>query len=163
MMLDELIQKLTAIRDRQSRTWEVLVVTQDQGGVGATPAQRIESVEAGFDWDAGRVLLRPAQPVVALTPEQIADIRTSVRRGGSWHAYQAHKRQAEEIQALRGKVTRLRSFADLVKRGVESGSIRANPIIDDDPTSELLELRSLSQVAGDVLQATGGSEPSVNT
>lgn len=107
MTLDSLIEQLQAVRSGQQQTRSVVIATERPGSTGATPAVAIASVAAGFDWDRGKVLLRPEQPLVALTPEQLAAIQASVRKGQSWHAYQAHKKQAERIEELQREIQRL--------------------------------------------------------
>ncbi|WP_244576786.1 ead/Ea22-like family protein [Escherichia coli] len=57
-------------------------------------------MHAGFDWDSGKVLIFPAQPLTTLTPEQITDITDSVRKGQSWHAYQEYKKHKEQLEKL---------------------------------------------------------------
>src|SRR3546814_636945 len=70
------------------------------GTVGGTPRVAVEILQAGFDWDAGVVLAIPAAPLTKLSPEDVAAIHESVRRGQSWHAYQHYKKQAGRIAAL---------------------------------------------------------------
>ncbi|ENY7211372.1 hypothetical protein ACFZKT_005715, partial [Escherichia coli] len=48
----------------------------------------------------GKVLIFPAQPLTTLTPEQVADITDSVRKGQSWHAYQEYKKHKEQLEKL---------------------------------------------------------------
>lgn len=88
MKLSTLMARLQRIAAAGSDP-DVMVSVQSQGELrGPTPAVGIIGAHAGFDWDSGRVLLTPAQPVVALTPEQVEAIVKSVRSGQSWHAYQ---------------------------------------------------------------------------
>ncbi len=44
------------------------------------------------------MLIYPAQPLTTLTPEQVADITTSVRKGQSWHAYEAYKKHKAQLE-----------------------------------------------------------------
>ncbi|EOW6574234.1 hypothetical protein ACOYR7_004364, partial [Escherichia coli] len=39
-------------------------------------------------------------PLTTLTPEQVADITDSVRKGQSWHAYQEYKKHKEQLEKL---------------------------------------------------------------
>ena len=88
---------------------EVRIVIQSQGSVGATPSMAVRDVVAGFDWDNGKLLIYPEQALTALTPDDIAAIRDSVRKGGSWHTYQQYKKQAECIQALEAELAAQRA------------------------------------------------------
>ena len=114
----ELIARLVAVDDHAPEAQAVLVVLQGQGAIGATPGVAIASVESGFDWDNGRVLLRTERPLTDLTPEQVQDIAASVRKGGSWHAFQAHKKQAEEIADLRKQIADLQRKAEIADRAL---------------------------------------------
>ena len=69
---------------------------------GMCNSQTIDAVGAnfGFDWERGQLVIEPAVPLTKLTQEQLADITESVRKGQSWHSYQAHKRQANERRKL---------------------------------------------------------------
>ncbi|MCV9036972.1 hypothetical protein ODZ08_28250, partial [Escherichia coli] len=68
--------------------------------IGSTPSVEVQSIHAGFDWDSGKVLIFPSQPLTTLTPEQITDITDSVRKGQSWHAYQEYKKHKEQLEKL---------------------------------------------------------------
>ncbi len=107
MNADALIEQLRALRAQGDGELSVLIITQRPGAIGATPGVPVASAQAGFDWDRGKLLLRPAQPLTELTPEQMADIQASVRKGQSWHAYQAHKKQTTRIAELEAEVARL--------------------------------------------------------
>lgn len=45
-------------------------------------------------------MIFPSQPLTTLTPEQVADITDSVRKGQSWHAYQEYKKHKEQLEKL---------------------------------------------------------------
>ncbi|MCN7876056.1 ead/Ea22-like family protein [Escherichia coli] len=76
------------------------MVVHSPGSIGSTPSVEVQSIHAGFDWDSGKVLIFPAQPLTTLTPEQITDITDSVRKGQSWHAYQEYKKHKEQLEKL---------------------------------------------------------------
>ncbi|WP_437439616.1 hypothetical protein [Klebsiella pneumoniae] len=44
------------------------------------------------------MLIYPAQPLTTLTPEQVADITASVRKGQSWHAFEAYKKHKAQLE-----------------------------------------------------------------
>ncbi|ENK3800541.1 hypothetical protein AB3I88_002942, partial [Escherichia coli] len=75
-------------------------VVHSPGSIGSTPSVEVQSIHAGFDWDSGKVLIFPSQPLTTLTPEQITDITDSVRKGQSWHAYQEYKKHQEQLEKL---------------------------------------------------------------
>lgn len=79
---------------------DVTIVVHSPGRIGSTPSVEVQSIHAGFDWDSGKVLIFPAQPLTTLTPEQITDITDSVRKGQSWHAYQEYKKHKEQLEKL---------------------------------------------------------------
>ena len=85
------------------------IVVNNPLAIGGTPCVAVANLAHGFDWDNHKVLLHPAQPLTTLTPEQVADISASVRKGQSWHAYQAHKKLQEKINELTREVEELRS------------------------------------------------------
>ncbi|ELX6439215.1 hypothetical protein SJ703_003354, partial [Escherichia coli] len=76
------------------------IVVHSPGRIGSTPSVEVQSIQVGFDWDAGQVMIFPAQPLTTLTPEQVADITDSVRKGQSWHAYQEYKKHKEQLEKL---------------------------------------------------------------
>lgn len=78
----------------------ITIVVHSPGRIGSTPSVEVQSIQAGFDWDAGKVMIFPAQPLTTLTPEQVADITDSVRKGQSWHAYQEYKKHKEQLEKL---------------------------------------------------------------
>ncbi|WP_394817949.1 hypothetical protein [Klebsiella aerogenes] len=82
----------------QRRDPEITISIHSPGSIGASPSVAVESIQAGFDWDAGQVMIYPAQPLTTLTPEQVADITTSVRKGQSWHAFEAYKKHKAQLE-----------------------------------------------------------------
>ena len=82
------------------RDMDVTIVVHSPGSIGSTPSVEVQSIHAGFDWDSGKVLIFPSQPLTTLTPEQITDITDSVRKGQSWHAYQEYKKHKEQLEKL---------------------------------------------------------------
>ncbi|EKF3394657.1 hypothetical protein OY653_004590, partial [Escherichia coli] len=112
----ELVNRILSNNHSHRRDMDVTIVVHSPGSIGSTPSVEVQSIHAGFDWDSGKVLIFPAQPLTALTPEQITDITDSVRKGQSWHAYQEYKKHKEqleklsiELDAARRRITELES------------------------------------------------------
>lgn len=59
----ELVTTIWANKINQRRDPEVTILIHSPGSIGATPSVEVESIQAGFDWDAGQVLIYPAQPL----------------------------------------------------------------------------------------------------
>ncbi|EPR1415846.1 TPA: hypothetical protein ACTYIV_001472 [Citrobacter koseri] len=106
----ELVARIWSNPLTQRRDPEITIIVHSPGSIGATPSVEVESIQAGFDWDAGQALIYPAQPLTTLTPEQVADITSSVRKGQSWHAYEAYKKHKAEVDALKAQIAELESF-----------------------------------------------------
>ncbi|MFL7123840.1 hypothetical protein IXX21_14775 [Escherichia coli] len=96
----ELVNRILSNNHNHRRDMDVTIVVHSPGSIGSTPSVEVQSIHAGFDWDSGKVLISPAQPLTTLTPEQISDITESVRKGQSWHAYQAYKKHKEQLEKL---------------------------------------------------------------
>ncbi|CTW59365.1 hypothetical protein AC35_5237 [Escherichia coli 3-475-03_S3_C2] len=96
----ELVNRILSNNHSHHRDMDVTIVVHSPGRIGSTPSVEVQSVRAGFDWDAGKVMIFPAQPLTTLTPEQITDITDSVRKGQSWHAYQEYKKHKEQLEKL---------------------------------------------------------------
>ncbi|HHR4569290.1 TPA: hypothetical protein ACS538_002789 [Salmonella enterica] len=96
----ELVNRILSNNHSHRRDMDVTIVVHSPGSIGSTPSVEVQSIHAGFDWDSGKVLIYPAQPLTTLTPEQISDITESVRKGQSWHAYQAYKKHKEQLEKL---------------------------------------------------------------
>ncbi|MVW26346.1 hypothetical protein GP657_22645 [Escherichia coli] len=96
----ELVNRILSNNHSHHRDMDVTIVVHSPGRIGSTPSVEVQSIQAGFDWDAGQVMIFPAQPLTTLTPEQITDITDSVRKGQSWHAYQEYKKHKEQLEKL---------------------------------------------------------------
>ena len=96
----ELVNRILSSNHSHRRDMDVTIVVHSPGRIGSTPSVEVQSIHAGFDWDSGKVLIFPAQPLTTLTPEQITDITDSVRKGQSWHAYQEYKKHKEQLEKL---------------------------------------------------------------
>ncbi|MEF7069493.1 DUF551 domain-containing protein [Escherichia coli] len=95
-----LLNRILSNNHSHRRDMDVTIVVHSPGSIGSTPSVEVQSIHAGFDWDSGKVLIFPAQPLTTLTPEQITDITDSVRKGQSWHAYQEYKKHQEQLEKL---------------------------------------------------------------
>ncbi|HHU3693339.1 TPA: ead/Ea22-like family protein [Escherichia coli] len=96
----ELVNRILSNNHSHRRDMDVTIVVHSPGSIGSTPSVEVQSIHAGFDWDSGKVLIFPAQPLTTLIPEQITDITDSVRKGQSWHAYQEYKKHKEQLEKL---------------------------------------------------------------
>ncbi|KZJ17491.1 hypothetical protein AWG88_18555 [Escherichia coli] len=96
----ELVNRILSNNHSHRRDMDVTIVVHSPGSIGSTPSVEVQSIHSGFDWDSGKVLIFPAQPLTTLTPEQITDITDSVRKGQSWHAYQEYKKHKEQLEKL---------------------------------------------------------------
>lgn len=85
------------------------IVVFAPGAIGPTPTVEVQSVQPGFDWDQGKTLILPAQPLTVLTQEDVAAIHKSVRSGSSWHAYQAQQKLRDRITQLEAELAALKS------------------------------------------------------
>lgn len=79
----ELVNRILSNNHSHRRDMDVTIVVHSPGSIGSTPSVEVQSIHAGFDWDSGKVLIFPAQPLTTLTPEQITDITDSVCKGQS--------------------------------------------------------------------------------
>ena len=95
-----LLNRILSNNHSHRRDMDVTIVVHSPGRIGSTPSVEVQSIQVGFDWDAGQVMIFPAQPLTTLTPEQITDITDSVRKGQSWHAYQEYKKHKEQLEKL---------------------------------------------------------------
>lgn len=110
LMLEDALSQMLRIREsHSSRELRVTIQKSNYGGLSAHQTTEVTAVAAGFDWQAGQVILVPAFPMTELTPDQVQDIQKSVRAGGSWHAYQNDRKLRERIAELERQVAELKS------------------------------------------------------
>lgn len=112
----ELVNRILSNKHSQRCDMNVTIVVHSPGSIGSTPSVDVQSIQAGFDWDSGQVMIFPAQQLTTLTPEQVAEITESVRKGQSWHAYQEYKKHKEQLEKLSIELEAAR------KRIVEQGN-----------------------------------------
>lgn len=89
-----------SITEDERRPMKLVIVVQCQGSLGGTPCVEVGNVQAGFDWDTGKLLIYPAAPLTTLSAQDVEAIRESVSKGQSWHAYGAYKKQKDNQKAV---------------------------------------------------------------
>lgn len=109
----EHLQRAAISDPHRQRTLSVRIFSP--GAIGGTPCIDVLSIQAGIDWDKGKILLEPATALTALSAEDVLAIRESAKKAQSWHAYQAHKaftarirQQAEQVRALEAQIEQMR-------------------------------------------------------
>ena len=107
MKLSEALARLERIGARGGDP-DLVVTVQSEGGLGGTAAVAVTGIHAGIGWDSGKVLISTERVLTGLSAEDVEAIRASVRQGGSWHAYQAHKRLRERIAELERQLAEAR-------------------------------------------------------
>ena len=143
--LSELVARLWSNPLTQRRDPDITILVHSPGSIGPSPSVEVEAIHAGFDWDAGQVMICPAQPLTTLTPEQVADITESVRKGQSWHAYEAynkHKAQLENAALEHAKVAGQRdkllaALEDVIAMARSLGDVQSEYI--EEAVSEFIE------------------------
>ncbi len=160
----ELVNRILSNNHSHRRDMDVTIIVHSPGSIGSTPSVEVQSIHAGFDWDSGKVLIFPAQPLTTLTPEQITDITDSVRKGQSWHAYQEYKKHKEQLEklsieldtakqriaelegnraALAAENARLKAICEdrrtFIMNGVQLGFIKV-PTVEIDPALETIRI-----------------------
>ena len=101
--LQEIVARMLTASGGRMKDAKLAVVIQHPGGIGGTPSVPIKSIAAGFDWDAGKLLIYPESPLSMLSAEQLQELHSSAIKGESWHAFERHKkiRQERSDQAKR--------------------------------------------------------------
>jgi hypothetical protein len=89
-----------SIAENERRPMKLVIAVQSQGSIGGTPCVEVSNVQAGFDWDSGKMMIYPSTPLTTLSAEDVGAIRESVSKGQSWHAYQAYKAQKAEQKTI---------------------------------------------------------------
>lgn len=141
----ELVARIWSNPTTHRRDPEIKILVHSPGSIGASPSVEVQGIYAGFDWDAGQVLIYPAQPLTTLTPEQVAEISESVSKGQSWHAYEAykkHKAQLENAALEHAKVAGQRdkllaALEDVIAMARSLGDVQSEYI--EEAVSEFIE------------------------
>ena len=89
--------------------WRLTVAISNPGGLSAHQTVEVEAMYSGFDWTAGQIIVQPSLPLSMLTPEQVAAVVESVRKGSSWHAYQRDRKSHARIKELEDELRALRA------------------------------------------------------
>lgn len=105
MNLDIFIEHLLRIKQLAGNKEHIVgVVTESSYTIGGRKTVVIKDVQAGFDWEHGKVLLMPQDTLTALSAEDVNAIVESKKNGQSWHSYQQHKKYEELKGRLEEKV-----------------------------------------------------------
>lgn len=116
MKLKQAIELLQQIQENShGRQLKLCIPVFRPGALGGTPCVDVIDINAGFDWDARKVMLTGETQLTTLSPEEVADIRTSVSKGQSWHAYQAHKAMKEKLDAAEARADALQAELDALR------------------------------------------------
>ncbi len=112
MKRDELLEQLQQAMMGSHPESPVIIEVFAPGSIGGRPNVGIKQVVAGFDWDHGKIIISPSEPLTTLTVDEVAAITESVRKNQSWHAYQAYKAMQREIQEASDKVAAAQDTCD---------------------------------------------------
>lgn len=168
----ELVNRILSNNHSHRRDMDVTIVVHSPGSIGSTPSVEVQSIHAGFDWDSGKVLIFPAQPLTTLTPEQITDITDSVRKGQSWHAYQEYKKHKEQLEKLSMELeaakqrekdlfmenVRLKSgIAGLIHLGIRYADVEVMKIAGDAQLSTPCTDSIINSIAAGILTKEGSA------
>ncbi|APZ42604.1 hypothetical protein [Acidihalobacter ferrooxydans] len=79
MSIDDAVQILERIKKlRKGYKLELVVALDGAGAAGGTPCVPVERIYEGLDFDKGRLLIKPAEPVVSLSQIAAVKKRTEV-------------------------------------------------------------------------------------
>lgn len=107
--LADALTVLASVRNQPAQLHTLHVKIFSPGSVGGSPCVAVTGIHAGFDWNAGKLLIETSQPLTALTPEDVAAIHKSAKEGQSWHAYQTFKKQADAIKDRDTEISELKA------------------------------------------------------
>jgi hypothetical protein len=91
--------------------------------MGGTPCSVVTGIHAGFDWNAGTLLISTAEQLTRLSPEDVEAIRKSVSLGQSWHAYEAYKVQVAKQAVIEKRLAWLIESEALVRSFVDKDQV----------------------------------------
>lgn len=108
MKATELAERLLALPSHKLES-EVRIVIYQPGSIGGMPSVALKAAGMGIDWNGREFQLIPDAEVTKLTAEEVAAVMTSVRGGGSWHAYKAQEKLRDRIKSLEAELAALKA------------------------------------------------------
>ena len=79
------------------------IVMRVPGAIGGTPTVNVKSIQAGFDWDNGKLLIYPEKDLRTIEADEILALRKANEKEG-WAEY--------ENRGLKAQVKKLRKQLD---------------------------------------------------
>lgn len=154
MKIEKVISELQRMLSNEGRYRDLSlsVVVNVPGSIGGTPRVPLERMQAGFDWDAGVVLLYPEKPLSLLSPEQLVQLEASAREGQSWHALESQKKLRERIIGLENMVKSLSAASQEAKKTAKDLRAACDKLRRTSmPLSDMIPLmqRAANALAGD--------------
>lgn len=83
------------------------IVVKTVGTVGGTPIIGVKSMQAGFDWDQGVLLVFPEKDLRLIEADELLALRKASEKDG-WAQYENHNLKSE-IKKLNAKIALLES------------------------------------------------------
>ena len=103
MKLSELIEKLDLIPvDHYDRHTVVIEITKPFATVGGTPTIPVKAVMCGFDWDNGKFIIVPAEPLMKADNDFAKKMKNLQTRLGQAD-YENHRLKSE-IKRLKQQI-----------------------------------------------------------
>lgn len=116
MLLPEAFSRLEFVRHQAgSEAISLAIPVFQPGSIGGVPFVEVVTLQKGIDWNKNQLFLEPAQPLTKLSPEDVAAIQSSVKKGQSWHTLKILKSATEENAALKFEVARLKAELSALK------------------------------------------------
>jgi hypothetical protein len=110
MKVDELISCLEeCTRYKQNEVPSVhILIKKPYGTVGAQPTVELKHVYSGFDWDAGKILLEPAEPLQQIDAVLSAQLAATVKKYDNLYYENQHikaenRRLKKELNDIKAK------------------------------------------------------------
>jgi hypothetical protein len=73
---------------------QVGIVVKTVGQIGGTPTVAIKSIDAGFDWDSGKLMIFPEKDVRTIEADELLALRKANEKQG-WAEYENRGLKAE--------------------------------------------------------------------
>ena len=91
--LKELVEQMEQQAIRQCLNLEdvqVVITTHKVGIIGGTPHTNIKSINLGFDWDRGKLIIHPEQTLREIDRDEIKALKDKYEELG-WNKYKIDK------------------------------------------------------------------------